>query len=109
MVLKRALIKHRATDIHIIKMISPGAEFAFDDPEIPQLIIPDGRGIPSVYGDHVNLMLDIMTLAFQTDTTRIASFMFSYEKSGRAYPQIDAKGSHHSTSHHKSEERTCGS
>ncbi len=75
-----------------------------DDPEIPQLIIPDGRGIPSVYGDHVNLMLDIMTLAFQTDTTRIASFMFSYEKSGRAYPQIDAKGSHHSTSHHKSEE-----
>lgn len=72
-----------------------------DDPEIAKLIIPEGRGIPSVYADHVNLMLDIMTLAFQTDTTRVASFMYSYEKSGRSYPEIDAKGSHHSTSHHQ--------
>jgi len=72
-----------------------------DDPEIARLIIPEGKGIPSVYADHVNLMLDIMTLAFQTDTTRVASFMFSYEKSGRSYPEIDAKGSHHSTSHHQ--------
>lgn len=69
--------------------------------ELPQLIIPDGRGIPPVYADHVNLMLDILTLAFQSDTTRVASFLFSYEKSGRSYPQIDARGSHHSTSHHQ--------
>jgi hypothetical protein len=46
-------------------------------------------------------MLDILTLAFQTDTTRIVSFMFSYEKSGRSYREIGAPGSHHSTSHHK--------
>ncbi|SFI92907.1 DUF1552 domain-containing protein [Planctomicrobium piriforme] len=71
-----------------------------DEPDLPSLIIPDGKGIPSVYSDHVNLMLDIMTLAFQTDTTRVGTFMFSYEKSGRAYPQIEAPGSHHSTSHH---------
>lgn len=72
-----------------------------DEREIPELIIPDGRGIPSEYEEHVNLILDILTLAFQTDTTRVASFMFSYEKSGRSYPQIEAPGSHHSTSHHK--------
>jgi hypothetical protein len=72
-----------------------------DGYELPQLIIPNGRGIPPVYADHVNLMLDILTLAFQTDTTRLASFLFSYEKSGRAYPEIDARGSHHSTSHHQ--------
>ncbi len=76
-----------------------------DDGEVlPELIMPQGRGIPELYADHVNLMLDIMTLAFQTDTTRVASFMFSYEKSGRAYPQIDAAGSHHSTSHHADKE-----
>lgn len=69
--------------------------------DFPALAFPDGNGIPSVYGDHVNLMLDIMTLAFQTDTTRVSSFMFSYEKSGRSYPQVDAPGSHHSTSHHQ--------
>ncbi len=74
-----------------------------DDPGIDKLIIPDGKGIPSLYSDHVNLMLDILVLAFQTDTTRVASFMYSYEKSGRAYPQIEAPGSHHSTSHHQSD------
>ncbi len=68
---------------------------------IPELIIPDGHGIPVVYADHVDLMLDIMTLAFQTDTTRVSSFMFSFEKSGRSYPEIEAPGSHHSTSHHQ--------
>lgn len=72
-----------------------------DDPSLPELIIPGGRGVPPVYADHVNLMLDILVLAFQTDTTRLASFLFSYEKSGRAYPEIEAPGSHHSTSHHQ--------
>lgn len=69
--------------------------------EVPELIIPAGTGIPSVYADHVNLMLDILTIAFQTDTTRVASFMFSYEKSGRSYREIEAPGAHHSTSHHQ--------
>jgi len=72
-----------------------------DEREVPELIIPAGKGIPSLFADHVNLMLDILTLAFQTDTTRVASFMFSYEKSGRSYREIDAPGSHHSTSHHQ--------
>lgn len=72
-----------------------------DDPILEPLIMPEGKGIPSVYSEHVNLMLDVLTLAFQTDTTRVASFMFSYEKSGRAYPEIGAPSSHHGTSHHQ--------
>jgi hypothetical protein len=74
---------------------------AFPDADLPRIVIPDGKGIPSVYADHVNLMLDILTLAFQTDTTRLATFLFSYEKSGRSYPQVQAPGGHHSTSHHQ--------
>lgn len=69
--------------------------------DLPRMILPDGRGIPSTYAEHVTLMLDILTLAFQSDTTRVASFLFSCEKSGRAYPEIDAPGSHHGTSHHQ--------
>jgi hypothetical protein len=69
--------------------------------DLPRLVLPDGRGIPSTYAEHVTLMLDILTLAFQSDTTRIGSFLFSCEKSGRAYPEIDAAGSHHGTSHHQ--------
>jgi hypothetical protein len=75
-----------------------------DDPGLETLIIPEGKGIPSVYADHVNLMLDILTVAYQTDTTRVASFLFSYEKSGRSYPELDAPGAHHSTSHHQKKE-----
>ncbi len=74
-----------------------------DDPRLPQLIIPEGRGIPPTYEEHVNLILDILTLAFQTDQTRVATFMFSYEKSGRQYKEVDAPGSHHSNSHHNNE------
>ncbi|MBI3858182.1 MAG: DUF1552 domain-containing protein [Planctomycetes bacterium] len=76
----------------------PAGQGKFSD--LPSLTMPGGRGIPSTFSEHVNLMLDIMTLAFQTDTTRVATFMFSCEKSGRSYPEIQV-GSHHSISHHQ--------
>ena len=68
---------------------------------LPKLVIPDGRSIPDTFAEHVNLILDILVLAFQTDTTRIASFIFSNEKSGRSYREIGVRSSHHSISHHK--------
>lgn len=100
---KRVAIADRDSHSHHQEAFSKDARLDVHDPSIPELIIPNGKGIPSLYADHVNLMLDILTTAFQTDTTRVASFMFSYEKSGRAYPEIEAPGSHHSTSHHKNE------
>lgn len=81
-----------------------------DDPEIAaayedlqRRMVDDGRGIPELYADHVNLLLDILVLAFQADTTRVASFMFSMEKSGRSYKELGISGSHHSRSHHLKE------
>lgn len=106
---KRIAVAARDTDSHHVEAfrdVPPPGGHDDDDDDIQwrEIIIPSGKGIPLVYADHVNLMLDIMTLAFQTDTTRLATFMFSYEKSGRAYPEIEARGSHHSTSHHGSKE-----
>jgi len=106
---KRISVAARDTDSHHVEAfrdVPPPEGHDDDDDDIRwrEIIIPSGKGIPLVYADHVNLMLDIMTLAFQTDTTRLATFMFSYEKSGRAYPEIEARGSHHSTSHHGSKE-----
>lgn len=66
----------------------------------PDLMIPTKPGKPPVYADHVNLMLDLLVMAFWTDTTRVGTFMFSFEKSGRSYPELGASGSHHSYSHH---------
>jgi hypothetical protein len=50
----------------------------------------------------VRLMLDIMLLAFWTDTTRIATFMFGNSVSGRNFSFLDGvKGGHHDMSHHE--------
>lgn len=98
---RRVAWADRDEESHHREAFRDAPESEADGRELPELIIPDGKGIPPVYADHVNLMLDILVLAFQTDTTRLASFLFSYEKSGRAYPEIEAAGSHHSTSHHQ--------
>ena len=100
---KRVALASRDSHSHHQEAFTNDPLAETDEPGIAKLIIPNGKGIPSKYADHVNLMLDILILAFQSDTTRVASFMFSYEKSGRAYPEIDARGSHHSTSHHKND------
>ncbi len=54
--------------------------------------------------DHTNrtrLMLDIVTLAFWTDSTRVATFMFGNERNDINYSFIEGvKSTHHETSHH---------
>jgi len=57
--------------------------------------------IPSDYGDHIRLMGDLMVLAFQTDTTRISTFMFANEGSNRSYKSIGVSDGHHEMSHHQ--------
>ncbi|MGE0378275.1 MAG: DUF1552 domain-containing protein [Planctomycetaceae bacterium] len=55
---------------------------------------------PDDYGEHLRLMCDIIVLAFQTDSTRIATFMLANEGSNRAYREIDVPDGHHDLSHH---------
>ena len=54
--------------------------------ELPFMEQP--QGVPPVFEDHVELMLDLQFLAFQTDLTRVITFMFGKEQSARPYPQI---------------------
>ena len=58
-------------------------------------------GIPTVYADHVKLMFDMMVLAYQTDMTRMITFMLGHEGSNRNYIELGAKDGHHSLTHHK--------
>lgn len=63
--------------------------------------IPDAPvDIPELYDDHVSLMFDLQALAFQSDTTRVSTFMLSRELNNRTYPQIGVPGQHHAISHH---------
>ena len=57
--------------------------------------------MPSDYAEHAKLMMDLLALAYQTDLTRISTFMLAREVSGRAYPEIGVSDSHHPLSHHQ--------
>ena len=58
------------------------------------------QGAPPVFEDHLAMMLDLQALAFQSDLTRVISFMLSKEQSARPYPQIGVPEAHHPLSHH---------
>ncbi len=67
---------------------------------------PRPIGVPKEMSKHSELMMDMVTLAFQTDSTRILSFMFTNAGSNRSYPEIGIDEGHHELSHHgKSDEK----
>jgi hypothetical protein len=68
------------------------------DVELPTLEQP--QGVPPVFEDHLALMLDLQLLAFQSDLTRVISFMIGKEQSARPYPQVGVPEAHHPLSHH---------
>jgi hypothetical protein len=67
--------------------------------ELPTLEQP--QGVPPVFEDHLALMLDLQLLAFQSDLTRVITFMICKEQSARPYPQIGVPEAHHPLSHHE--------
>lgn len=60
------------------------------------------KDTPDLYPEHVELMLDMMALAFETDSTRVATFLFSNEVSNQNFSFVDGvKSGHHEVSHHQ--------
>ena len=52
-------------------------------------------GIPYAFEEHINLMYDLLALAYQTNVTRVFSFMVAREESNKTYPQIGVHDGHH--------------
>jgi hypothetical protein len=67
---------------------------------VPLPAMEQPQGAPPVFEDHLALMLDLQLLAFQSDLTRVISFMLGKEQSARPYPQIGVPEAHHPLSHH---------
>jgi hypothetical protein len=68
---------------------------------------PDGAHTPEMfetYEQHMQLMYEIIALAFQTDSTRIATFIVAHDGSNRPYPNIGIREGHHDLSHHRNDE-----
>jgi hypothetical protein len=57
-------------------------------------------GVPTDYEQHIRVMFDLLGLAFQTDSTRISTFIMAHDGSNRSYPAIGVSDGHHDLSHH---------
>jgi hypothetical protein len=69
--------------------------------------VPAGTAEPEMfenYQQQLRLMFDMLALAFQTDSTRISTFIMAHEGSNRPYPQIGIKEGHHDLSHHRNQQ-----
>ena len=65
---------------------------------IPALDRPSG--VPPTFEEHIQLMFDLVTVAFQADLTRIVTFMIGREGGNRTYRSIGVPDAHHGLSHH---------
>lgn len=59
--------------------------------------------IPEEFEEHLKLMTDLQVIAFQTDMTRIVTFMMAREGSNRSYRSIGVSDGHHSCTHHQND------
>jgi hypothetical protein len=71
--------------------------------EKTDMSLPDMQrpvGIPAME-DHLRLMYDLLLLAFQTDMTRVFTFMVAREYSEMVYTHLGHKDPHHPLTHHR--------
>jgi hypothetical protein len=69
--------------------------------ELPTLDQP--AGVPNNFEAHVRLLYDMQLLAYQSDLTRVITFMYGREQTGRPYPQIGVPDAHHPVTHHQND------
>ena len=69
--------------------------------ELPDVSRP--AGIPDAFENHVRLLYDLQLLAYQSDLTRVITFMYGREQTGRPYPQIGIREPHHPLTHHQND------
>ena len=70
------------------------------DPGVPA---PDEK--PGSYQDQLRLLMDMMVLAFKTDSTRIATFLMAHDGSNRSFQEIGVADGHHNLSHHQRKQK----
>jgi hypothetical protein len=94
----RKLEEYLAGVREIEKRIENAGEGLFVDNQITR-----PRGAPKDFAKHARLMGDLLAVAFQSDLTRIASWMFANEGSNKTYRGLDISDGHHTLSHHQND------
>lgn len=88
-----------------VRDIEQRIERAENFEDLPRPDIEPPGGIPEDYGEHMNLMFDMLALAFQTDSTRIATLLLAGDGTNRAFPQIEIPEGHHYLTHQRDEDK----
>ncbi len=97
----RARLDGYLTDVREIeRRIAQAASRVTDDIDVPD----KPAGVPSDVDAHIKLMYDLQVLAWQTEITRISTFLMATELSGRVYPQSGVRDGFHTLSHHSNNE-----
>src|SRR5437870_1739310 len=68
---------------------------------VPDPAVGTPPGIPPTFDEYIQVMFDMMILAFQTDSTRIATFLVANEGSNRPFAEIGIPEGHHNLTHHQ--------
>jgi hypothetical protein len=95
----REKVDEYLTGVRDIELRIQAAEQARSSRPQPDVDAPDA-GIPASYTDYVRLMFDMLHLAFQTDNTRVATFMIAGDGNNRDFAEIGVNDGHHNLSHH---------
>jgi hypothetical protein len=74
------------------------------DQQLPTPTIAEPNGVPKDLDEHLRLMYDLLAIAFQTDSTRVATYMLANEGSNRSYPMVGVNDGHHHLSHHQNKQ-----
>jgi len=71
---------------------------------IPDVASDAPAGIPPDFGEHMDIMYELLAMSFETDSTRIATLLLAGDGNNRAYPQIGIPEGHHYCSHHRNDD-----
>lgn len=66
-------------------------------------VVERPSAVPDTFGEHARLMMDLQVLAFQTDLTRVITYVPAREGSNRSYREIGISDGHHSITHHQND------
>lgn len=69
--------------------------------ESPDPGIEAPTGVPADYAEHVQLMYDLLLLAFQSDSTRVGTLLLAHDGSNRPFEDIGITEGHHDLTHHQ--------
>ena len=74
---------------------------AMEQKDVSNLDLPPAPvGVPNDFGEHLDLMFDLMALAYQANLTRVTTFMMAKEVSMRTFNNVGVPDAFHPLSHH---------